>query len=966
MSFHDYINEIDELFDSYEKLELKKDKIDEFNNQIKNRYMDFNLRNEIILKFKDLYELVKIIKKFPDSFKNKLYKNNGYFKDFYNKFQDLIDYINISESSEDNFIRKNNEKYLDSIIDLNPEFFNDIEDINKKRAIVLDNKNIKVIAGAGTGKTFIIQKKVKYLIEKKNISPEKILCLCYTNKGANSLNEKVNSNLDKNNQVEVCTFHEFSRRVDRECGGNRSTNRYLLDYIIRNYIKEIVDNPEKMNKFLEYFSYYVNEHDEEEFDTYDELLEYESDMGLETLKEKYYRNEVIISSFKGETVKSLGELIIANYLFMHDINYEYESNYNRSFANLIEKRFLYSGKYLSLNKIADISNKLIVKNFINEEKRWERYQPDFYLPDYDIYLEHFGIGRTNNEKWLHKNYEKEIDEKVNYHKLHGTKLIKTYYYDLAEGNLHDNLRKLLEENNVEFGQRNQEELINILTTTDKVNDFNNFNKLVKTFLNIFESKNMTKEDFEKFKLKNKSENYIYTQKRQEIFFDIVSDIYDKYHEYDDGDTIDHNREISNALELIQSKKYDKKYEYILIDEYQDINYIRCKLLQELQKNTGCHIFVVGDDWQSIYAFNGSDVNLFINFKDYFENPEVIKLEKGYRNSQVINDVTSGFILRNPNQEVKKLSYYDSENDSNLNPIKIVRYDNSSYYWNNNKKNKILTLDAIIQDIISNNPKDNLKILLLGRNNKDIKSFINNSLFKSKKEKKYVKILYSKDLNLDITFMTIHQSKGLEYDEVVILNFNDSTLGFPNQITDDQLLKFVKDYEDCYYAEERRLLYVALTRTLNNVYLLSPTSNESIFIDELERKFKIKNIKLPLDEELRLYGESDFFKSKEYFETDIDCPNCDEGKITIVVDNKRGTKYARCSTDLVGKSYHYDGGPYNGSIDDIKYIEKCPSCRGILERHGDILKCCLNGYEGCLETKNLKLDEEDLKYIDFEN
>ena len=109
---------------------------------------------------------------------------------------------------------------------------------------MLDDKNVRVIAGAGTGKTFTLQKKVKYLIEHKKISPEKILCLCYTNKGAQDLNDKVNSDLN-DETVEVCTFHEFSRRVIRKSGYNKTTYRYLLDNDIRNYIKYIVDKPEK-------------------------------------------------------------------------------------------------------------------------------------------------------------------------------------------------------------------------------------------------------------------------------------------------------------------------------------------------------------------------------------------------------------------------------------------------------------------------------------------------------------------------------------------------------------------------------------------------------------------------------------------------------------------------------------------------------------------------------------------------
>ena len=81
----------------------------------------------------------------------------------------------------------------------------------------------------------------------------------------------------------------------------------------------------------------------------------------------------------------------------------------------------------------------------------------------------------------------------------------------------------------------------------------------------------------------------------------------------------------------------------------------------------------------------------------------------------------------------------------------------------------------------------------GRNNKDLKMFVNNSLFKEMRDGKYKKVLYSQKTDLDITFMTIHQVKGLEYDEVVLLRVEDNEYGFPNQIKDDSVLGFVKTY-----------------------------------------------------------------------------------------------------------------------------------------------------------------------------
>ena len=954
VGIHDFTQNLDRLCEIKNQLESFDTSIQD----LEEKFINFEDRLSIKSSLNDFSS----IDEFPEALKIKLLDENPSLKEYIKLSKDLDNYSYISDSDEDNKVRLHNENVLDEEISKNKEFFQDITDVNKKRAIVLDEKNVRVIAGAGTGKTFTLQKKVKYLVEHKGILPEKILCLCYTNKGADDLNEKVNADFDED-LIEVCTFHEFCRRVDRYCGYNKKTNRYLLDNTVRNYIKYVVNQPEKMNRLTEYFGYYINRPiDNNKFSNYNELLRYETADDLSTLKDIFYKVNHT-STFQGENVRSVGELIIANYLFMHNIKYDYEDYYGHCFADLIQKRFLYSGKYLSLPKISNkYTNKSIVKDLISDELKWQRHTPDFYLPDYDIYLEHFGIGKYNNEKWLHRDYLKQMDDKRNRHKLYGTKLIETYYYYLAEGRLIEELESLLKDNGVEIGQRNQQELMDILTTTNKIDDFKDFNELVKTFINIFEAQYYPKTMFDTFKDRNKNEKNGYKRNRQDLFFDIVKDIYDIYYSRNQEDIIDHNREITNALELIQNGEYNKSYDYILIDEYQDINYVRCRLLQELQNKFDCKIFVVGDDWQSIYKFNGSDVNLFIDFDEYFPHSEMIKLEENRRNCQKLNDIASRFILENDNQEFKKLRYYIDENNPNDNPVKIVSYEKEIYY-KDTKKNKILKLDAIIQDILKNNDRKGLRILLLGRNNADLNDYVGNSLFKHKNDGKYKKILYSKNMDLDITFMTVHQSKGLEYDEVVLLRVENDEYGFPNMVEDDSILSFVKNYEKYPYAEERRLFYVALTRTLNNIYLLTPSLNESVFIDDLIENYDVKKLRLPVDDSINVYEESDFFKEFEYIETDIKCPNCENGKVTLVINNKRGTKYFRCSRHAVPNPTHFDGGPYNGKIEDLKYVEKCPSCKGILVRQGNMLKCCLNKAEGCMETKELKLDEKDLDYND---
>ncbi len=942
--------------------------INELYSKLGSCYLSKSKRECLFHRYENHYSFIRKLNSFPKHLKEKLLKENNLMK-FKKFYEDLKSYSNINDSRNTNMIRIINEKFIKDSIEENNEFFEDIDDPNKRKAIVIDEDNVRVVAGAGTGKTFTIQNRVKYLIEIEDVPPEKILCLCFTRKSANQLNKRVNKHLDDEKKVAVYTFHEFARLVDTECGGEKSTNRYLLDSIIRNHIKLMINDSKKADKLLDYFSYYkLPSVDKKQFNTQKELEEYEKKRNLVPLREKYYFSKQIKRTLKDEVVRSQEELEIANYLFLHDINYEYEKPYPYNWnACMLKKRFLYSGNHLSMEPFSEKSNETIINESIIWFNKLTNYHPDFYLTDYDIYLEHFGVNENCEAVWLtgyeKAKYEKGMKSKILWHKSCGTKLIKTYSSYHTKGVLREKLESILRKNYVTIGQRDHKEILDILFINSKLNDYKLFTDLVKSFINIFEAKNLPKEEFDKFKQKNLSSTDIFNNKRQEIFFDIATEIYDKYYNHNQGDDIDHNREISNALELIENNKFKGGYEYILIDEYQDINYVRCKLIQELQKSCNSKLFVVGDDWQSIYGFNGSQVKLFKNFDEYFPNSETIKLEETRRNSQKINSITRKFIMKNwKNQEDKKLRYYKNKSDPN--PIRLVDYKEDYPYQ------KILRLDAILQDIIKSNPS-NPKILILGRKNDDILDYINNSLFIEKRYGKYRKIIYSKKRNLDITFMSVHQSKGLECDEVIILNVSDEILGFPSQIEDDPIINLIKDTEDYPFAEERRLFYVALTRTKNRVYILYPKSRASEFVKELNNDFRLKKSYLKIDYGLvkKLYDdEPEFFEKIERYPTEFKCPECGEGNITIVVDNHnregRRTQFVGCSEY---PDCDYLGGTFNTSLDNVKYVEPCPSCKGIMVRQGDVLKCSMNYFNGCLEMiDDFELDEEDLKYSDFED
>ncbi len=229
--------------------------------------------------------------------------------------------------------------------------------------------------------------------------------------------------------------------------------------------------------------------------------------------------------------------------------------------------------------------------------------------------------------------------------------------------------------------------------------------------------------------------------------------------------------------------------YIIIDEFQDTSLIRLNLIKKIVNDNNANLMVVGDDYQSIYQFTGSNIRIFTDFKLYFKKVKVYKLTKTFRNSKELVYVAGSFIMKNSNQIKKELK----SDKSLLKPIILV------YYYD--LKTKLLELKNKLGD----------DTMFLGRNNRDC--------------------------IIDCNFYTIHTSKGLESDNVVIINNRDSYLGFPNKIADHKLIKYLLHSKETYpISEERRLFYVALTRTKNKVYLMVDKNSKSLFVKELEKDY----------------------------------------------------------------------------------------------------------------------------------
>ena len=658
-----------------------------------------------------------------------------------------------------------------------------------------------VNAGAGSGKTKTILHKIAYLIDSKLCMPEEILILAYNRNVKEELISRISS--FKSNKLKkylkkvvknsIYTFHGYGAK-QLKGKTNASFNEKVSDFESELKIKKgkeldkIIEQLYSKKKFrdnlLTYFSQYFYTYKDyfKDIENYDDYVKYIRNIGQITLS--------------GIPMRSYEEVEIANFLFINGIKFEYEKEYD--------------GDYIYQNSEVDFSIK--DKNHL-KTKQNKKYHPDFYLTDYDIYLEHFALNKNNEAPSFFKNphgYYKQYLEKIEVHKRNNTKLINTFSWEKSEGNLLKNLEKKLKENNVQFMPLNEEVVMNVFKKSGKLN---RFTELVSTFLTHYKSNELTKEKVENRVTRISGINNI---KRCLVFLDLFIEIFTSYQ---------NNLEKENSIDfddmIIEGRKnlVSEKFKYIIVDEFQDISQGRAKFLSAIKILNNAKLYCVGDDWQAINQFSGGDVSIFTeDFSFLFGYFERVDIDTTFRYGKLINDISSKFIQKNPKQLEKKVE-----------PIKDVKGSSISIYEKNNFSeimNKLLKKDKTIYVLGRYN---------LGKYDNKLKT----RFFKSNIVTKYEVNNFVKNKSNKVIYKTIHASKGLEADVVCVINMFPGILGFPSQMENDEILNLILPKPESFPdAEERRLMYVALTRARKEVHLFSGNGfYSSDFVKELSKSIK---------------------------------------------------------------------------------------------------------------------------------
>lgn len=749
-----------------------------------------------------------------------------------------------------------NQQFVEQEILRFNSFFDHIESqpltSSQRKACVTNEQFNLVLAGAGTGKTSTMVARAGYLLQADLVKPEQILMLAYASKAAQEMQERVEKRLNTAS-LNVKTFHSLGLSILSQVDGKvpnihpMSTDEDLKEQFIDKEIQRLLSTEQYKSALVDYFFYHH--------------LPFKSQYDFKSLGEyTEYMLENEIITLQGEKVKSFEECEIANFLYRNGVAYQYEAKYK------IDTR----------------------------DQNYKQYQPDFYLIEADIYIEHFAVdiaGKTP-EFIKQQAYLDGMAWKRKLHQQHQTTLIETYSYLKQQGRLTEYLAEKLQEHGVKFKPLSQDKLLDNLYRKGLVSVLS---KLIADILSLFKLSGRQQLFINKEQASSPSAQAI------QHLFEPIFNAYQQ--ELTQTESIDFDDMILRATEYVHEGKYQSPFLHILVDEFQDISEARANLLRALlAQHQDATLFCVGDDWQSIYRFAGSNIGLMNQFDGQFGHAATNILDKTFRFNNKINEVAARFIQQNPYQLKKEIVCQHQISTEAISVIKTSEMEQGI----------IAALNAIKQQ--TTNTK--VSVLILGR------------FSHSKPELRRLRAQFP---IMQIDFMTVHTSKGKEADFVIVTDLTKGKFGFPSEKNSHPILETLLPIGDDYrHAEERRLFYVALTRAKHHVYLLTHPYRSSNFVRELiEDGYPVALI----DKNLTLQNADNFITSSP-------CPACKTGFLTprdghssfLGCSHYPYCHYTQQACQWCGGETYLESGFLRCKNKHCDYkVPKCPKCdTGILK------------------------------------
>lgn len=476
-------------------------------------------------------------------------------------------------------------------------------------------------------------------------------------------------------------------------------------------------------------------------------------------------------TFGGELVKSHSERLVANFLHLNGVKYVYERPYDVDVAAATHSQ----------------------------------YRPDFYYPDIDVWHEHWALDRDGRPPDKFEGYFEGMTWKRGVHAEHGTTLVESTWAEVMFGDGLDKLQDELTGLGLAFDWNPDRPLNDSWAKPMKHEDLAG---LIRTFMTHVKSNSWTADDLERRLASDLAHHRGF---RTRMFLEVYWQIHAEWERRLAADrSVDFEDMLVEAVGHLEAGTVDCPYDLIMVDEFQDASRARARLVRGLVKKPGRFLLAVGDDWQSINRFAGADLAVVTDFEAWFGRGRQLALTTTFRCPQTICDVARSFVSKNPSQFNKPMR---SAREDPGPPVSVIQPDDAvsavaSY---------LDDLSAEVADgRVLSGPDGTVSVDVLGRYG------FHRGLVPRRTPS-----------NLRVTFRTVHRSKGLEADYIVLVGMTTGTYGFPSGIADDPVLDLAMPAPDSFpHAEERRLFYVALTRARQQVTLITERRRMSPFVVEL--------------------------------------------------------------------------------------------------------------------------------------
>lgn len=693
-----------------------------------------------------------------------------------NQPQEQQDAVNFWKQDFNGLADAINDHHLGKELKASKAFFDNVEKSplteEQAQAVVCFDNRVLLVASAGSGKTSTMVAKAGYALKKGYFEADRMLLLAFNNDAAAELRERIKVRLGPlgypADKIVAKTFHAFGLDVIGQTTGKRPSLATWLDNgrDLEALLEMVDDLKDRDGAFRS------------DWDMYRIVLGQDlPQFGKESESPEAWDSNTRTEGFwtlNGEVVKSRGEQVIANWLFYNGVNYKYEATYRL--------------------ETADASHR--------------QYRPDFYLPDADAYLEHWALDEHGNSPPEFVGYKQGMAWKKRLHAENGTKLLETTMAELWSGQAFRYLSEELTKLGIVLDPNPERPVLG-----RKPIENPRLARTFRSFLTHAKSNRLTLVSLHQRLDAGVAGHFRF---RHQMFLRLFEKVWASWEDRLKREhCIDFEDMLGLAADCIEEGKWTSPYELVMVDEFQDVSQARVRLVASLLKGSGKYLFAVGDDWQSINRFAGSDLTVMTDFEAKFGVAVTLKLETTFRCPQSLCEISSNFVQKNPMQIRKKVR---SAKPDISEPVRIIQVDDEA---------KIQTaVTKCVKGIAEEASRlgKHVSIFVLGRYNKD---------------KMYMPLDYDES-RIVVEFITAHSSKGLEADHIILPRVTSETLGFPSRIADDPVLQLAMPSGDSFEnAEERRLFYVALTRARSSVTLITLAHQKSPFIAELVRDHKLE-------------------------------------------------------------------------------------------------------------------------------